>query len=120
TAPIVSNPIGIDGLGDIEDFFGPGMILILVGGAAAGAPPLIVRYRHGHAIERQQMKPVAPAAPLAAAGPGPSRPLGGRPAPPGSWETDRSRRSSGTRGCSRSRRPSRSRSCATGCSTSTC
>ena len=27
TAPIVSNPIGIDGLGDIEDFFGPGLIV---------------------------------------------------------------------------------------------
>ena len=36
TAPIVSNPIGVAGLGDIEDFFGPGLILVLVGGAALG------------------------------------------------------------------------------------
>ena len=35
TAPLVHNPIGIDGLGDIESFFGPGMIVILVGGATA-------------------------------------------------------------------------------------
>ena len=65
TAPIVHNPIGIDGLGDIEDFFGPGMIVILVGGAALGAASLIVRYRRGDAVERQQLKLLALAGPLA-------------------------------------------------------
>jgi hypothetical protein len=65
TAPIVANPIGIDGLGDIEDWFGPGLILILVGGATAGAASLIVRYRRGDALERQQLKLLALAAPLA-------------------------------------------------------
>jgi hypothetical protein len=65
TAPIVSNPIGIDGLGDIESWFGPEMILILVGGAAVGAASLIVRYRHGDAVERQQLKLLALAGPLA-------------------------------------------------------
>src|SRR6476659_752732 len=41
------------------------MILILVGGAAVGAASLIVRYRHGDAIERQQLKLLALAGPLA-------------------------------------------------------
>jgi hypothetical protein len=67
TSPLVHNPIGIDGLGDIEDFFGPGMIVILVGGAAAGAASLIVRYRQADAVERQQLKLLALAAPLAVA-----------------------------------------------------
>jgi hypothetical protein len=65
TAPLVRNPIGIDGMGDIEDWFGPGLILILVGGAAVGAASLIVRYRKGDAVERQQLKLLALAAPLA-------------------------------------------------------
>ena len=41
------------------------MIVILVGGAAAGAASLIVRYRHGDAVERQQLKLLALAGPLA-------------------------------------------------------
>jgi hypothetical protein len=65
TAPIVANPIGIAGLGDIEDFFGPGMILIFVGGAAVGAASLIARYRRGDSIERQQLKLLALAGPFA-------------------------------------------------------
>jgi hypothetical protein len=65
SAPVVANPIGIDGLGDIEDWFGPGLILILVGGAIAGAASLIVRYRDGDVLERQQLKLLALAAPLA-------------------------------------------------------
>jgi hypothetical protein len=64
-APIVANPIGIAGLGDIEAFFGPGMILIFVGGAATGAASLIARYRHGDAVERQQLKLLALAGPFA-------------------------------------------------------
>jgi hypothetical protein len=65
TAPIVSNPIGIDGLGDIEEWFGPGLIVILVGGALLGAASLIARYRSGDALERQQLKLIALAAPFA-------------------------------------------------------
>jgi hypothetical protein len=65
TAPLVRNPIGIAGLGDIESYFGPGLIVILVGGAVAGAVSLIVRYRHGGAVEREQLKLLAVAAPLA-------------------------------------------------------
>jgi hypothetical protein len=65
TAPLVPNPIGVDGMGDIESWFGPGLIVILVGGAAVGAASLIVRYRHGDAVERQQLKLLALAGPLA-------------------------------------------------------
>jgi hypothetical protein len=65
TAPLVSNPVGIAGLGDIESWFGPGLIVILVGGAAAGAASLIVRYRRGDAVERQQLKLLALAGPFA-------------------------------------------------------
>src|SRR5262249_47452653 len=65
TAPIVANPIGIPGLGDIENWFAPGLVVILVGGAAAGAASLIARYRKADAVERQQLKLLALAAPLA-------------------------------------------------------
>jgi hypothetical protein len=65
TAPIVSNPIGIDGLRDIEEWFGPGLIVVLVGGALLGAASLILRYRSGDALERQQLKLIALAAPFA-------------------------------------------------------
>jgi hypothetical protein len=66
-APIVDNPIGISGLGDIEHWGGAGLIVLLVGGAVAGAASLVVRYRRGTAEERQQLKLLALAAPFAVA-----------------------------------------------------
>jgi hypothetical protein len=66
-ALIVDNPIGIRGLGDIEHWGGPELIVLLVGGAVAGAASLVVRYRLGRAEERQQLKLLALAAPFTVA-----------------------------------------------------
>jgi hypothetical protein len=64
-APVVRNPIGIQGLRDIESFFGAGMLAVNLLGAVGAAASLVVRYRHGSAVERQQLKLVALAAPVA-------------------------------------------------------
>jgi hypothetical protein len=67
TAPIVENPIGIEGLRDLEAFFGGGAALVMFAGAIGGAASLVFRYRNGSADERQQLKLVAVAVPLAVA-----------------------------------------------------
>jgi hypothetical protein len=64
-APVVRNPVGIRDFGDIETWGGPILIAVLVGGAAAGAASLVVRYRSGNAEERQGLKLVALAGPFA-------------------------------------------------------
>jgi hypothetical protein len=65
TSPLVRNPVGIQGLGDIEDYFAPGLALIFVVGASVGAASLFARYRRAGVVERQQLKLVALAAPFA-------------------------------------------------------
>ena len=65
TAPLVTNPIGIAGLPDIESFFDPGLALIFFGGAVIGAASLVARYRSADTVERQQLKLVALGAPVA-------------------------------------------------------
>jgi hypothetical protein len=65
TAPIVQNPIGLDGLPDLESFFAVGLGLVMLAGAAGAAVSLVVRYRRGGSVERQQLKLVALAVPLA-------------------------------------------------------
>jgi hypothetical protein len=64
-APLVTNPIGITGLPDIESFFDPGLALIFFGGAVLGAASLVARYRSAGTVERQQLKLVALGAPVA-------------------------------------------------------
>lgn len=63
-SPVVRNPIGIRGFRDIETSFAPGLVAILVGGAAVGAASLVVRYRRGTRDERQQLKLLALACPF--------------------------------------------------------
>jgi hypothetical protein len=66
TAPIVQNPIGIDGLGDVEEFGGGALLaLILFGSAVTAAASQVARYRRAGGIERQQLKLIALAAPVA-------------------------------------------------------
>jgi hypothetical protein len=67
TAPVLDNPIGIQGLPDIENFFGIGLIFIFGVGASLGAASLVARYERADVVERQQLKLVALAAPLAVA-----------------------------------------------------
>ena len=64
-APLVTNPVGISGLPDIEAFFDPGLALIFFGGAVIGAASLVARYRSADTVERQQLKLVALGAPVA-------------------------------------------------------
>jgi hypothetical protein len=64
-APLVTNPVGIKGLPDIESFFDPGLALIFFGGAVLGTASLVARYRSADMVERQQLKLVALGAPLA-------------------------------------------------------
>jgi hypothetical protein len=66
-APLVRNPAGIRGLPDIESFFDPELAAIFFGGAVLGAASLVARYRRGDTVERQQLKLVALAAPVAVA-----------------------------------------------------
>jgi hypothetical protein len=66
TAPVVANPIGIEGLPDVEDLLGGALLaLFMFGGAVAAALSQISRYRLAGADERQQLKLVALAAPVA-------------------------------------------------------
>lgn len=62
--PVVQNPVGIAGLGDIETWGGPLLIIVLVGGAVAGAASLVARYRSGSFAERQGLKLLAVAGPF--------------------------------------------------------
>jgi hypothetical protein len=64
-APLVTNPVGISGLPDIESFFDPGLALIFFGGAVIGAASLVARYQSADTVERQQLKVVALSAPIA-------------------------------------------------------
>jgi hypothetical protein len=69
TAPIVDNPIGIGGLGDVENVLGGApLALLLFAGAAAAAWSQFARYRRADAVERQQLKLVALATPIAVVG----------------------------------------------------
>jgi hypothetical protein len=64
--PIVENPIGIEGLGDVEEMLGGGLLaLTLFVGAIAAAASQSARYRRADAVERQQLKLIALAAPVA-------------------------------------------------------
>jgi hypothetical protein len=66
TAPIVENPIGVDGLPDVESFWGGGLLgLLMLAGAVAAAASQIARYRRAREGERQQVKLIALAAPAA-------------------------------------------------------
>ena len=70
STPIVRNPIGIQGLPDIEDarVINHALFLLLVGGALAGAWSLVARYRRSRGVERQQLKLVALAGTIAVLG----------------------------------------------------
>jgi len=65
TAPIVENPVGVEGLQDLEAYFGGGIALVILGGAIAAAASLVARFRRGDAVERQQLELVALATPVA-------------------------------------------------------
>jgi hypothetical protein len=64
-APVVANPVGVDGLPDLEAYFAGGIGLVMLGGAAAAAASLVARFRRGGSVERQQLALVAVAAPVA-------------------------------------------------------
>jgi hypothetical protein len=64
-APVVSNPIGIGGLGDIEEVAPWSLFLVLLGGALAAVSSLVFRFRRADAVERQQIELIAIAAPFA-------------------------------------------------------
>jgi hypothetical protein len=66
-APIVQSPVGVTGVGDIENYFDAGLAVILLGAAVAGTVSLVMRYRRGNLVEREQLNVVALAAPFALA-----------------------------------------------------
>ena len=68
-APIVDNPFGIDGLGDVEDGIGgTGARPVPLVGAITAVASLVVRYRGSNDVEKQQLKWVALAGPVAVVG----------------------------------------------------
>ena len=69
TAPVVENPIGIPGLPDVEELAdGTLLALVMFSAALTAVASQIARYRGADAAERQQLKLVALATPLALAG----------------------------------------------------
>jgi len=64
-APLVDNPIGIPGLGDVEAVAPWSLFVVLLGGALVAVTSLVFRFRRADPVERQQIELIAAAAPFA-------------------------------------------------------
>ena len=65
SAPVVRNPIGIAGLGDVEEAAPWALFVVILGGAIAAVASLAFRFRRAGTVERQQIELIAIAAPFA-------------------------------------------------------
>jgi hypothetical protein len=64
-SPVVRNPIGIGGLGDVEVVAPAALFVVLLGGAILATASLVFRFRRAGPAERQQIELIAIAAPFA-------------------------------------------------------